>query len=204
MASKRKLRQQFHTSQLKAGDSFTVYSAINSMARKLQSMGEQITESEKLAALLNGLPDSFDPIVTVVECLTDITYSEACIKIQDFVEKKQLRGGINEEGIYYADSRTKQKDHSKGWNNDKDRGNKYRRRLNNSNRTYYSKHKMSCGYSHGKRNANSSHNYRRKFNSYDQRNKTNHGHANTHRKRNKTRCNYCNRLGHIQSRCWIK
>ena len=92
LSSKAALRRQLHLSKLKDGETFSSFvQRVNESARLLTTMGDKVSDPECFTVILNGLPDSFDPIVTTLEADSDITYETACNRIRDFELKLKLR-----------------------------------------------------------------------------------------------------------------
>eukprot|EP00734_Pompholyxophrys_sp_LG126_P000258 Pompholyxophrys_sp_v1_NODE_75_length_2370_cov_2.187041.p1 type:complete len:116 gc:universal NODE_75_length_2370_cov_2.187041:1809-1462(-) len=79
---------------------------INALADQLTCLGDQISEEEKLAALMNGLPESFDHVITTLQIQPEINYTESVKAILDYAERISLpgkdSGKLPEESLLYT------------------------------------------------------------------------------------------------------
>ena len=100
MANKLQIRINMITTNLQEGEDFTSYHlGIEDCERKLLSMGDKVSESEKLAALLRGLPSSYDMIVTTLTADDQITYTKAVEKIKDYQYAHPTRSNPTERTL---------------------------------------------------------------------------------------------------------
>jgi hypothetical protein len=85
LSSKAALRRQLHLSKLKDGETFSSFvQRVNEGARLLTTMGDKVSDPECFTVILNGLPDTFDPIIPTLEADSDLTYEAACNRIRDY------------------------------------------------------------------------------------------------------------------------
>jgi hypothetical protein len=89
-AHKRQLRRELHSTVMKDNESFSVFAErINELVRVLTGMGEVISDADRAAALLDGLPKSFAPIVITIEAL-DKDYFSMVEMIKDFEQRELI------------------------------------------------------------------------------------------------------------------
>lgn len=90
-ASRIQLTQQFHSLRLSTGGDFTAYAeSIQTIASRMEEMGDRVTEISKLTVLYAGLPVELQPIVTVLARDDDVSFETATTDIMDYISRTKL------------------------------------------------------------------------------------------------------------------
>jgi transposase InsO family protein len=90
MANRNRLRRQLHHMKMKGV--FSEYAeGILNIASQLKGMNDVVSHGECLMVLLDGLPEEYSTIVTIIENMETVTFSQAQSMIHDFAVKLQLK-----------------------------------------------------------------------------------------------------------------
>jgi hypothetical protein len=97
-ASKTHTRRMLHQIKMDVDEEFDLFkSRIIQLVTRLNSMGENVTDGEKIYAVLEGLPRSYDGLKQSLEVQDSLTFEEICSHIRDHQEKLEYRiGGADE------------------------------------------------------------------------------------------------------------
>ena len=89
MASKHHLRRQLRNSRMSPTQTFDSYlSSIQQLCLRLSQMGADVSEDEKMSAMLEGLPEMYEPLRQSLE-VNNADFDNACQHVRDYQEKKK-------------------------------------------------------------------------------------------------------------------
>ena len=100
-SNKISIRRQLYEIMGKGGQLDVVVSTINILCGRLQSLGVDITDDEKLAVLLSSVPREMDSVSAVLELQgDDLSFSEAVRMMKDFGGRFEERTeGTSDKGF---------------------------------------------------------------------------------------------------------
>jgi hypothetical protein len=105
-ASRTRTRKQLHSVRMQFGEQFDFYKArVMSLAMQLKGMGETVTESEIVFALMNGLPSYYAAARDSLEMQNDLTVDVVSDKLRDVMERREMQRDEEEEQANFAGGR---------------------------------------------------------------------------------------------------
>ena len=96
-ANRIQLNQQFLNLSLGTGDFHEFAESIQTLASRMTEMGDPVSETSKLTVLYKGLPESYQPIITVLARDAGVSFDSAVNDISDFVNRTSLVVGQSAE-----------------------------------------------------------------------------------------------------------
>lgn len=88
-------RRDFYTATMRSGEKILPYiNRVRQMACTLESMGVAIDEKEMAMAVLNGLPDRFQSIITALDAIGDDDDSFTFDKVRSRLLQEEIRSQI--------------------------------------------------------------------------------------------------------------
>ena len=105
LANRRLLKQRFHNTRMREGDDVTDFiDVLTTLANQLENLGDRLSDDDMYSALLNGLPDSFEPVETSLDAQRISRFDDAVVIITDFAEKRALKRQAYSAGVKGGDS----------------------------------------------------------------------------------------------------
>ncbi len=97
-ASRAHTRAQLHHIRMNHGEKFDLYKArVMALSMQLQGMGENVTESELVFVLLQGLPNNYKGVREALELQDDLTVEGVSDKLRDVMERRAFGEEAEEE-----------------------------------------------------------------------------------------------------------
>ena len=98
-------RRDFYTATMKPGEQMLVYiNRVRQMASVLSSMGVIIDDKEMAMAVLNGLPSSFQTLITALDAIGDEDPTFTFDKVRSLLLQEERRASILKPGSSSSDS----------------------------------------------------------------------------------------------------
>jgi hypothetical protein len=114
MSSRLALRRVLYNSHLGNKDFSEYVAGIRNVVKRIKSLGDHIDDTALVTSILNGLPESFDPVITSISVASahdDLMDSTTVISlVQDFVLKMSIRDKSSEETAFHSQSTSDQRE----------------------------------------------------------------------------------------------
>jgi hypothetical protein len=95
-ASKVHIRSMLHKCKMNESEEFDTFaSRIKQFVIRLQEMKEQVSESEMLFVLYEGLPKIYEPVIEPMKLNNDIKFDDACEHIRDKQEQIKFKQSVS-------------------------------------------------------------------------------------------------------------
>jgi hypothetical protein len=108
MASKHSTRALMMSQRLGEGEDVSVYvSRITSYAQKLVSMGDIISEGDKLFALFNGLTAEYNAIKSILQLKDNVSFADAVQHLKDQYELMNVNHSNDTSSALYVNHKFK-------------------------------------------------------------------------------------------------
>jgi len=97
-ASRAHTRSQLHRVRMKSDEAYDLYRArVMALAMQLRGMGEEVSESELVYVLLQGLPSSYKGVQEALEVQDHLSLDSISDKLRDIQERRNLGDAAEEE-----------------------------------------------------------------------------------------------------------